>query len=59
VEAAVQPGAFGHGVPLIKDVPYFMNILPWIGLAVGVAIAAVLAAKVMVPRMRYVSLIAQ
>jgi hypothetical protein len=57
VEAAVQPGAFGHDVPLTKYVPYFMNILPWIGLIVGVAIAAVLAAKVMVPRMRYVHLI--
>jgi hypothetical protein len=35
METATQPGAFGHGVPIIKDIPYLMDILPWIGLRNG------------------------
>ncbi len=41
METAVQPGVLGHGVPTIKDIPYLMDMLPWIGLVIGgVAIAA-------------------
>jgi hypothetical protein len=58
METAVQPGAFGHGVPIIKDIPYLMHILPWIGLALGVAIAAVVATKFLVSKMRYATVTA-
>ena len=58
VETAVQPGALGHGVPIIRDIPYLMDMLPWIGLVTGVAIAAVLATKFLVSNMRYATVTA-
>src|SRR5215216_5533597 len=58
MEIAVQPEALGHGVSIIKDIPHLMDILPWIGLALGVAIAAVLATKLLVPKMRYATVTA-
>ena len=59
METAVQPGVLGHGVPTIKDIPYLMDMLPWIGLVIGVAIAAVLAIKLIVQEMRYATVTAQ
>ena len=59
VETAVQPGAFGHGIPIIKDIPYSIDMLPWIGLVIGVAIAAVLAIKLLIQEMRYETVTAQ
>jgi hypothetical protein len=59
VETAVQPGAFGHSVPIIKDIHYLMDMLAWIGLVIGVAIAAVLAIKLIVQEMRYATVTAQ
>lgn len=56
VQVASQPDAFGPGVPLIRDV---MGMLPWMGLAIGLALAAVIAAKVLVPRIRSDILVAQ
>src|SRR5688572_22979646 len=44
VHAATQPGAFGNGVPLMFGADP-MGLLPWIGVAVSGAIAAVCAAK--------------
>ena len=41
METAVQPGAFGHGVPIIKDIPYLMGIFTVDRIVIGgVAIAA-------------------
>ena len=51
VQAATQPGAIGNGVPMLYGADP-MNLLPWIGLAVAVAIAAVYATKVLAPKTR-------
>ena len=56
VQVASQPAAYGPGVPLIRDA---MGMLPWMGLAIGLALAAVIAAKVLVPRIRSDTLVAQ
>lgn len=56
VAAATQPGALGNGIPVINDI---MSVLPWMGLAAAISIGAVVAAKVLVPRMRSEVLIAQ
>src|SRR5690606_12395363 len=56
VEVASQPDAYGPGVPLIRDA---MGMLPWIGLATGLALAATIAAKVLVARIRSDTLLAQ
>ncbi|MEP0824346.1 MAG: hypothetical protein HRF40_02565 [Nitrososphaera sp.] len=56
VEAASQPSAYGPGVPLIRDA---MGMLPWLGLAIGLALAATIAAKVLVTRIRSDALVAQ
>lgn len=59
METAVRPGVLGHGVPTIKDIPYLMDTLPWIGLVIGgVAIAAVLATKWLVHNMSYATVTA-
>jgi hypothetical protein len=58
VHAATQPGAFGNGVPVLYGADP-MTLLPWIGVAVAVAIAAVCAAKILAPRMRNDALIVQ
>ncbi len=58
METAVQPGALGHGVPTIKDIPYLMDTLPWIGLVIGVATAAVLATKFLVHKVSYATVTA-
>jgi hypothetical protein len=49
VHAATQPGAIGNGVPVLADADP-MAMLPWIGIAVAVAITAVLAAKILAPK---------
>jgi hypothetical protein len=59
VETAFQPGAFGHGVPIIKGLSDLMDIFSWVGLTIGVVLAAVLATKFLVPEMRYVTATAQ
>jgi hypothetical protein len=53
VEAATQPGAYGNGVPLLSSTSADpMSILPWIGIAVAVAITAVCTAKLLAPKMK-------
>ncbi|MBD0361120.1 MAG: hypothetical protein ICV56_10465 [Nitrososphaeraceae archaeon] len=59
METAVQPGVLDHGVPTIKDIPYLMDTLPYIGLVIGgVAIAAVLATNFLVHKMSYATVTA-
>jgi hypothetical protein len=51
--AATQPGAFGNGVPVMNMMNIDMvSVLPWMGVAAAVAIGAVVAAKILPPRMR-------
>ena len=56
VQAATQPGAFGNGVPLLTDI---MSMLPWIGIAISAAIGALIAARILIPKMQREALIAQ
>ena len=58
VHAATQPGALGNGVPVLFGADP-MSLLPWIGVAVSAAIAAVCAAKFLAPKMRSDALLAQ
>ncbi len=61
VHVATQPGAFGNGVPILNTI---LNgdpagTLPWIGLGVASSIGAVIAAKLLTPRMRSQMIAAQ
>lgn len=51
MRAAIQPGAFGNGVPVLFGADP-MALLPWIGVAAAVAITAVCAAKISTPKVR-------
>jgi hypothetical protein len=53
VRAATQPGAVGNGVPVMNMMNMDMvSMLQWMGVAAAVAIGAVVAAKILPPRMR-------
>ncbi|MEO9296145.1 MAG: hypothetical protein ABI347_11190 [Nitrososphaera sp.] len=51
VQAATQPGAFGNGVPVLYGADP-ATMLPWIGVAISAALAAVCAVKLLTPRIR-------
>jgi hypothetical protein len=51
VQAATQPGAFGNGVPVLYGADP-VTMIPWIGVAISVALAAVCAVKLLAPRIR-------
>jgi len=58
VHAATQPGAIGNGVPVLFGADP-ISLLPWIGVAVSAAIAAVCAARILAPKVRNDSMLAQ
>jgi CO/xanthine dehydrogenase Mo-binding subunit len=51
VRAATQQGALGSGVPMLTG--DMSSLLPWLGLATGVAIGAVVAAALLAPRTKW------
>jgi hypothetical protein len=58
VQAVAQPNVFGHGVPIIKD-SLSVDALHWIGLLAEMAVAAMLAIRLLSPKMRYATIVAQ
>lgn len=59
VQAATQPGAFGNGVPLLYDGLDPTAMLPWVGVAATVAVAAICAAILIIKKVESRALIAQ
>ncbi len=57
VHVATQPEAFGNGVPILNNDG--AGMLPWIGLGIAWSIGAVIAAKLLTPRMKSQVLAAQ
>ena len=57
VNSATQPGAFGNGVPIMSG--DIIGILPWLGVGLAAAVAPYLAAKLLMPRIKRESMIAQ
>ena len=57
VQTATQPGAFGNGVPILYGSD-LGTLLPWIGLAVSAAVAAVCANKLLAPKIGKDALVA-
>ncbi|GEM_PF-3161062 len=58
VQVATQPGAFGNGVPSLSGVDP-MTVFALAGLAVGAAIAVIIAAKEVAPALGRRAIVAQ